>query len=79
MALLRHWTPSTVALLVSLSTLSRTFTAASVEAAPSKATARRGRGAPGSGLLLGLWGRCRDIAVKLEAAQPWGRGDRWST
>jgi hypothetical protein len=36
MAMLRHWTPSTV---------SRAFIPASVEAVPLKATARRGRGA----------------------------------
>jgi len=36
MAMLRHWTPSTV---------SRAFTPASVEAVPLKATARRGPGA----------------------------------
>ena len=44
MAMLRHWTPSIVALLVSLSTVPRTFTPASVEAVPSK-----GDGAPWAG------------------------------
>jgi len=49
MAKLRLLTPSTVALLLSLSTVSGTFTPGRVERGPSKPTAHRARGALGSG------------------------------
>jgi osmotically-inducible protein OsmY len=49
MATLRHLTPATVALLLSLSGVSGNFTPGRVEAVPSKATAHRARSTLGSG------------------------------